>query len=72
MNIELKEKLIAYLEGFVTEKRVGLIEKNLKERTRYVTLVLEDIFQPQNASAVIRSCDCFGVQDLHVIENTNN
>ena len=34
-----------------------------------MTVVLEDIFQPHNASAVVRSCDCFGVQDLHVIEN---
>ncbi len=41
-------------------------------RTRYLTVVLENIYQPQNASAVIRTCDCFGVQDLHIIENTNN
>lgn len=40
-------------------------------RTRYVSVVLEDIYQPQNASAVIRSCDCFGVQDIHIIENRN-
>lgn len=40
-------------------------------RTRYLTVVLEDIYQPQNASAVLRTCDCFGVQDVHIIENTN-
>ena len=40
-------------------------------RTRYLTVVLEDIFQPHNASAVLRSCDCFGIQDVHVIENQN-
>jgi len=53
------------------EERIELIEKNINERTRYVTVVLENIFQPQNASAVMRSCDCFGIQDLHVIENSN-
>ena len=40
-------------------------------RTRYLTVVLEDIYQPHNASAVLRSCDCFGIQDIHIIENRN-
>jgi tRNA (guanosine-2'-O-)-methyltransferase len=43
----------------------------LAERTRYVTVAIEDIFQPHNASAVLRTCDCFGVQDIHIIENRN-
>ncbi|MBI9015598.1 MAG: RNA methyltransferase [Clostridiales bacterium] len=43
----------------------------LAHRTKYVTVVLEDIFQPQNASAVLRTCDCFGIQDVHIIENRN-
>ncbi len=58
-----------YLEDFITENKKGKIEKVLGERTRHMTVVLEDIFQSHNASAVVRSCDCFGVQDLHVIEN---
>ncbi len=36
-----------------------------------MTIVLEDIFQPHNASAVLRTCDCFGIQDVHIIENRN-
>ncbi len=40
-------------------------------RTRYISLVLEDIYQSHNASAVLRSCDCFGIQDIHIIENKN-
>jgi tRNA (guanosine-2'-O-)-methyltransferase len=40
-------------------------------RTRYLTVVLEDIFQPHNASAVLRTCECFGIQDVHIIENKN-
>jgi tRNA (guanosine-2'-O-)-methyltransferase len=43
----------------------------LARRTRWLTLVLEDIYQPHNAAAVLRSCDGFGVQDIHVIENLN-
>ncbi|MRT93342.1 RNA methyltransferase [Ancylomarina sp. 16SWW S1-10-2] len=72
MNSKQKEDLIHFLETVMVEDRIKLIDKNVNERTRYITVVLENIFQPQNASAVMRSCDCFGIQDLHVIENSNN
>jgi tRNA (guanosine-2'-O-)-methyltransferase len=71
MTWHYKQKLSDYLESFLTDNRKQLIEQNLLYRTRYLTIVLEDIYQTQNASAVIRSCDCFGIQDLHVIENKN-
>jgi len=45
------------------------MEKVLASRTRKLTVVLEDIFQSQNASAVIRTCECFGIQDVHIIES---
>lgn len=64
-------KLIEYLTEFLTPERNALFERVLDLRTRYLTVVLEDIFQPQNASAVMRSVDCFGVYDVHVIENRN-
>ena len=67
----MTKELIQYLSTFVTEERFSLFNKIIKERTRYITVVLEDIFQPHNASAVLRSCDCFGVQDVHIIENEN-
>ncbi len=60
-----------YLFQFLTEERKEKFEKVVKYRTRHMTVVLEDIYQPHNASAVVRSCDCFGVQDLHIIENDN-
>ncbi len=63
--------LIDYLSNLITEERKQVLERVLKQRTRYITVVLEDIFQPQNASAVLRTCDCFGVQNVHIIENTN-
>lgn len=43
----------------------------LNNRTRHLTVVLEDIYQPHNASAVVRTCDCFGIQEIHIIENRN-
>lgn len=70
MNSEV-EKLVHYLSQFVAEERLNLFVKVLENRTRYITVVLEDIYQTQNASAVLRTCDCFGLQDIHIIENQN-
>lgn len=67
----MEKSLIEHLSGFVTERRLNLFEKVLNDRTRYLTVVLEDIYQPHNASAVLRSCDVFGIQDVHIIENEN-
>ncbi|MCK4920388.1 MAG: RNA methyltransferase [Bacteroidales bacterium] len=67
----MDKKLIKYLEGFITKKRSELFDNILQNRTRYVTVILEDIYQSHNASAVLRSCDCFGIQDVHIIENRN-
>jgi tRNA (guanosine-2'-O-)-methyltransferase len=66
---QLNTNLITYLEGFVTEKRKNTFKNILLNRTRHFTVVLEDIFQQHNSSAVIRSCDVFGIQDIHIIEN---
>lgn len=69
MNQE--EDLIKYLSGFVTKDRNRLFKKKLLNRTKKITIVLENIFQPRNISASIRSADCFGIQDIHIIENSN-
>jgi len=66
-----KEKIIAYLGQFITERRMSTICRVLEDRTRYITVVLEDIYQPHNASAVLRTCECHGIQDVHIIENKN-
>ncbi|WCC45905.1 RNA methyltransferase [Tenacibaculum finnmarkense] len=65
----IDQGLLAYLEGFITDKRKETFNSVLNERTRHFTVVLEDIYQPHNASAVVRSCDIFGVQDVYAIEN---
>jgi len=70
-TIDDKKKLRDYLFEFISENKKGLFEKNILNRTRYLTVVLENIYQPHNASAVLRSCDLFGVQDVHIIENSN-
>ncbi|MDE0155672.1 MAG: RNA methyltransferase [Gammaproteobacteria bacterium] len=69
MATEKQQNTIDYLSGFINEERRERLQQVLGERTRHVTVVLEDIYQPQNASAVVRTCECFGVQELHVIEN---
>jgi len=71
MDKTLKNQLVTYLKDFVTEDRWQRITEVLNKRTRHLTVVLEDIYQPHNASAVLRSCDCFGIQDVHIIENRN-
>jgi len=70
-SLEEKIKLVNHLSGFATEQRIQLFDKVIKYRTRYITVVVEDIFQSHNASAVLRTCDCFGIQDIHIIENRN-
>lgn len=71
MDKALKSQLIEYLKEFVTPNRWQTLNEVLDNRTRYLTVVLEDIYQPHNASAVLRSCDCFGIQNVHIIENKN-
>ena len=68
---ESPKRQIQLLSEFITERRMEQFEKVLEFRTRYITVVLEDIYQSQNASAVMRSCECFGIQDVHIIENKN-
>ena len=67
----IDQGLLDYLAGYITGHKKKVMEDVLAKRTRHFTVVLEDIFKPHNASAVLRTCDCFGVQDVHVIEKTN-
>jgi|TARA_B000000557_G_scaffold264043_1_gene268288 tRNA (guanosine-2'-O-)-methyltransferase len=72
MERAYKAALIDHFSGrWLTDRKVERFHEVLNHRTRHLTVVLENIFQPHNASAVIRSCDAFGLQDLHVIELNN-
>lgn len=66
-----QEALLNHLFEFITPSRKSLFEKVIMNRTKHITVVLEDIFQPHNASAVLRTCDLTGIQDVHIIENNN-
>lgn len=71
MDYQTKTKLLEHLLSFITENRRELFMKVIAERTKHITVVLEDIYQPHNASAVLRTCDLTGIQDVHIIENKN-
>lgn len=67
--LELQKELIEYLSGFITPDRLDRIESVLQQRTRHITVILEDIYQTQNGSGVLRTCDAFGIQDVHIVQN---
>jgi len=67
---EKEQLLFNHLAQFVSDHKKDFVERVLNERTRRVTVVLENIYQSQNASAAIRTCECMGLQDIHIVENT--
>jgi tRNA (guanosine-2'-O-)-methyltransferase len=67
----MTNELITYLSQFVSDTRRAKFDHVLNFRTKHITIALEDLYQPHNASAVLRSCDIFGIQDIHIIENKN-
>lgn len=69
MSFAAKKQVLEEFIQYITAERRQKIEHFARLRTRYVTIVLEDIYQGHNMSAVLRSADCFGVQDVHVIED---
>lgn len=60
--------LLEYLEGFLTESRKKRFLEILKNRTNHFTIAMEDVYQLHNTSAVMRSCEVFGIQELNVVE----
>lgn len=69
--MDMNEYLYGCFQSLLTPHKAQLFERVASERTRYLTVVLEDLFQEHNASAVIRTCECFGIQDLYAIEDKN-
>ena len=63
------QQIIEILEPFVSDHKQALIDEILAKRTRHVTLAFEDIDKPHNVSAVLRTAECMGIQDLHFIKN---
>ncbi|WP_407556797.1 TrmH family RNA methyltransferase [Winogradskyella sp. 4-2091] len=65
-------KLLEYLEGFLTENRRERFKRVLPLRTKHFTVATEDVYQLHNTSAVMRSCDVFGIQELNIVEEVNS
>ncbi len=63
------QQLLTYLEEFISIERKERFLKVLEERTKFITVATEDVFQLHNTSAVIRSCEVFGIQTVHVMED---
>jgi len=70
-SFEQKQQLYEAASQLFSDNKRQLFDRLVQFRTRHISVVLEDIFQSHNASAVLRSCDCFGIQDVHVIEDRN-
>jgi tRNA (guanosine-2'-O-)-methyltransferase len=67
----MSAELIEFLSGFVNERRLENFKNVLENRTRYIKVACEDVYQGHNASALLRTCDCLGIQDFHIIQNRN-
>lgn len=65
----MDEQLLSYLEEFITPERKAKFLKILEKRTNLITVAIEDVYQMHNTSAVVRSCDIFGIQKVHLIES---
>ena len=67
-DMEWYRERTEYMAGFLTEERMAVLQRTLAERTRYMTILTENTFHPQNASALVRHCEAFGLQELHTVE----
>lgn len=67
----MNSKVLAAFYEIITPNKKEMFDRIAADRTKHLTVVMENIYQEHNASAVLRSCDCFGLQDLHVIEKDN-
>jgi tRNA (guanosine-2'-O-)-methyltransferase len=67
----MQEKLLAAFYDLIPENKRTMFDRIAADRTRHLTVVLENVYQEHNASAVMRSCESLGLQELHVIENGN-
>ncbi|WP_027138774.1 TrmH family RNA methyltransferase [Gaetbulibacter saemankumensis] len=65
-------KLLEYLESYLTPSRQAKFTRVLAQRTKHFTVATEDVYQLHNTSAVIRSCDVFGIQEVNIVEERNS
>ena len=68
----IDQKLLEHLESYLTERRLERFHQVLSQRTKHFTVAIEDVYQLHNTSAVVRSCDVFGIQEVNIIEEVNS
>lgn len=68
ITLEQAAQQITYLSEFILPERFATLKRAVENRTDYMTLLAENMFHPQNASALVRHCEAFGVQNLHTVE----
>ncbi len=66
-----QSNFVDFLAEYIPQRKQDLFRSVLQKRTRYLTVVLEDVYNTHNASACLRSCECFGIQDVHLVEIRN-
>ena len=64
----LRERL-DYMTQFITEERQEVLHRTVERRTHYMRILTENMFHPQNASAIMRHCEAFGIQQIHTVED---
>ena len=64
----LRERL-DYLTKFITDERREVLQRTVDSRTHYMLILTENMFHPQNASAIMRHCEAFGIQQIHTVED---
>ena len=69
-GIQWYQERIDYLAEFMTPERKVVMEQTLTMRTDYMTILTENMFHPLNASALVRHCEAFGIQQMHNIEES--
>lgn len=67
----IRNEVAKHLTSFLTDERNARLLDVIENRTRHLTIVIEDLYQTQNISAVMRTCECLGIQDIHIVEGEN-
>ena len=60
---------LEYMTQFITDERREVLQKTAAQRTQYMRIMTENMFHPQNASAIMRHCEAFGIQQIHTVED---
>lgn len=71
LEVEQKLKILHYFDEFISPNKKQLFEKVIAKRTRHIALAVENLYAEQNASAIVRTAECYGIQDVHILEENH-